>query len=170
MKSLDDLDVAGRTVLVRADFNVPLADGPDGSRVITDDGRIVAALPTLEYLRSKGARVIVAAHLGRAKGVRVPELSLAPVAARLGDLLETTVALADLADAPPLVAGMAPGDVLLLENIRFDGRETSKDADERAELAKELAALADVYVSDGFGVVHRNQASVTDVARLLPSA
>ena len=170
MKSLDDLDVAGRTVLVRADFNVPLADGPDGSRVITDDGRIVAARPTLEYLRSKGARVIVAAHLGRAKGERVPELSLAPVAARLGDLLETTVALADLADAPPLVAGMAPGDVLLLENIRFDGRETSKDADERAELAKELAALADVYVSDGFGVVHRNQASVTDVARLLPSA
>jgi len=170
MKSLDDLDVAGRTVLVRADFNVPLADGPDGSRVITDDGRIVAALPTLEYLRSKGARVIVAAHLGRAKGVRVPELSLAPVAARLGDLLGTTVTLADLADAPPLVAGMAPGDVLLLENIRFDGRETSKDADERAELAKELAALADVYVSDGFGVVHRNQASVTDVARLLPSA
>ena len=170
MKSLDDLDVAGRTVLVRADFNVPLADGPDGSRVITDDGRIVAALPTLEYLRSKGARVIVAAHLGRAKGERVPELSLAPVAARLGDLLGTTVTLADLADAPPLVAGMAPGDVLLLENIRFDGRETSKDADERAELAKELAALADVYVSDGFGVVHRNQASVTDVARLLPSA
>jgi phosphoglycerate kinase len=170
MKSLDDLDVAGRAVLVRADFNVPLADGPDGSRVITDDGRIVAALPTLEYLRSKGARVIVAAHLGRAKGERVPELSLAPVAARLGDLLGTTVTLADLADAPPLVAGMAPGDVLLLENIRFDGRETSKDADERAELAKELAALADVYVSDGFGVVHRNQASVTDVARFLPSA
>ncbi len=170
MKSLDDLDVAGRAVLVRADFNVPLADGPDGSRVITDDGRIVAALPTLEYLRSKGARVIVAAHLGRAKGERVPELSLAPVAARLGDLLGTTVTLVDLADAPPLVAGMVPGDVLLLENIRFDGRETSKDADERAELAKELAALADVFVSDGFGVVHRNQASVTDVARLLPCA
>ncbi len=170
MKSLDDLDVAGRAVLVRADFNVPLADGPDGSRVITDDGRIVAALPTLEYLRSKGARVIVAAHLGRAKGERVPELSLAPVAARLGDLLGTTVTLVDLADAPPLVAGMVPGDVLLLENIRFDGRETSKDADERAELAKELAALADVFVSDGFGAVHRNQASVTDVARLLPSA
>ena len=170
MKSLDDLDVAGRAVLVRADFNVPLADGPDGSRVITDDGRIVAALPTLECLRSKGARVIVAAHLGRAKGERVPELSLAPVAARLGDLLGTTVTLVDLADAPPLVSGMVPGDVLLLENIRFDGRETSKDADERAELAKELAALADVFVSDGFGVVHRNQASVTDVARLLPSA
>lgn len=170
MKSLDDLDVAGRTVLVRADFNVPLADGPDGTRVITDDGRIVAALPTLEHLRGKGARVVIAAHLGRAKGERVPELSLAPVAARLGELLGTPVSLADLADAPALVAGMAPGDVLLVENIRFDARETSKVAEERQALAAELAALADVYVSDGFGVVHRNQASVTDVARLLPNA
>lgn len=170
MKSLDDLDVAGRTVLVRADFNVPLADGADGTRVITDDGRIVAALPTLEHLRGKGARVVIAAHLGRAKGERVPELSLAPVAARLGELLDAPVALADLADAPALIEGMAPGDVLLLENIRFDARETSKDADERKALAAELAALADVYVSDGFGVVHRNQASVTDVARLLPNA
>ena len=170
MKSLDDLDVAGRTVLVRADFNVPLADGADGTRVITDDGRIVAALPTLEHLREKGARVVIAAHLGRAKGERVPELSLAPVAARLGELLNAPVALADLADAPALVEGMAPGDVVLLENIRFDARETSKDAHERQALAAELAALADVYVSDGFGVVHRNQASVTDVARRLPSA
>ncbi len=170
MKSLDDLDVAGLTVLIRADFNVPLADGPDGTRVITDDGRIVAALPTLEHLRGKGARVVIAAHLGRAKGERVPELSLAPVAARLGELLGTPVSLADLADAPALVAGMAPGDVLLVENIRFDARETSKVAEERQALAAELAALADVYVSDGFGVVHRNQASVTDVARLLPNA
>ena len=170
MKSLDDLDVAGRTVLVRADFNVPLADGDDGSRVITDDGRIVAALPTLEYLRGKGARVVIAAHLGRAKGERVPELSLNPVAARLGQLLGASVAVADLADAPSLVEGMAPGDVLLLENIRFDARETSKEAGDRQALAAELAALADVYVSDGFGVVHRNQASVTDVARLLPNA
>lgn len=170
MKSLDDLDVAGRTVLVRADFNVPLADGADGGRLITDDGRIVAALPTLEYLREKGARVVVAAHLGRAKGEKVPELSLAPVAVRLGDLLGVPVALADLSDAPALVAGMNPGDVLLLENIRFDARETSKVAEEREALATELAALADVYVSDGFGVVHRNQASVTDVARLLPNA
>jgi phosphoglycerate kinase len=170
MKSLDDLDVAGRTVLVRADFNVPLADGADGSKVITDDGRIVAALPTLEYLRGKGARVVIAAHLGRAKGQRLPELSLAPVAARLGDLLSSPVTLAELDDAPQLVAGMAPGDVLLLDNIRFDARETSKDAQERGALAAELAALADLYVSDGFGVVHRNQASVTDVARLLPNA
>jgi len=170
MKSLDDLDVAGRTVLVRADFNVPLTDGPSGDRMITDDGRIVAALPTVEYLRAKGARVVIAAHLGRAKGERVPELSLAPVAARLGELLGTPVLLADLQDAPALVAGMAPGQVMLLENIRFDARETSKDSDERISLARELAGLADVYVSDGFGVVHRNQASVTDVARLLPCA
>ncbi len=170
MKSLDDLDVTGRTVLVRADFNVPLAEGSDGSRVITDDGRIVAALPTLEFLRGQGARVVVAAHLGRAKGEKVPELSLAPVASRLGELLGASVGLVDLADAPAAVAGMAPGDVLLLENIRFDARETSKVAEERQALAAELAALADAYVSDGFGVVHRNQASVTDVARLLPNA
>lgn len=170
MKSLDDLDVAGRTVLVRADFNVPLAEGSDGSRVIADDGRIVAALPTLEFLRGQGARVVVAAHLGRAKGEKVPELSLAPVATRLGELLGVPVGLVDLADAPAAVAGMSPGDVLLLENIRFDARETSKVAEERQALAAELAALADAYVSDGFGVVHRNQASVTDVARLLPSA
>jgi phosphoglycerate kinase len=170
MKSLDDLDVAGRTVLVRADFNVPLADGPGGTRVITDDGRIVAALPTLEFLRAQGARVIVAAHLGRAKGERVPELSLVPVAERLGELLEAPVSVVDLAEAPAAVQGMAPGDVVLIENIRFDARETSKVAEERQALAAELAALADVYVSDGFGVVHRNQASVTDVARLLPNA
>jgi phosphoglycerate kinase len=170
MKSLDDLEVAGRTVLVRADFNVPLADGPDGSRVITDDGRIVAALPTLDFLRKQGARVVVVAHLGRAKGAAVPELSLAPVAQRLGELLGAEVPLVELEDAPAAVLALAPGDVLLLENIRFDPRETSKVAQERESLAAELAALADVYVSDGFGVVHRNQASVTDVARLLPGA
>ena len=170
MKSLDDIDVAGKAVLVRADFNVPLGDGPDGTRVITDDGRIVAALPTLEHLRRQGSRVIVVAHLGRAKGEVVPELSLRPVAARLGELLGTPVSLVDLADAPAVVAAMGPGDVVLLENIRFDARETSKVSEERQALAAELGALADVYVSDGFGVVHRNQASVTDVARLLPNA
>lgn len=170
MQSLDDIDVAGKTVLVRADFNVPLADGPDGARVITDDGRIVAALPTLEHLRRQGARVVVVAHLGRAKGEVIPELSLRPVAVRLAELLGSPVELVPLAEAPTAVAGLAPGDVLLLENIRFDARETSKEARERQALAAELAALADVYVSDGFGVVHRNQASVTDVARLLPSA
>jgi phosphoglycerate kinase len=170
MQSLDDIDVAGKTVLVRADFNVPLADGPDGAPVITDDGRIVAALPTLEHLRRQGARVVVVAHLGRAKGEVIPELSLRPVAVRLAELLGSPVDLVPLAEAPTAVARLAPGDVLLLENIRFDARETSKDARERQALAAELAALADVYVSDGFGVVHRNQASVTDVARLLPSA
>jgi phosphoglycerate kinase len=170
MKSLDDLEVAGRTVLVRADFNVPLADGPDGSRVITDDGRIRAALPTLGYLRDAGAKVVVVAHMGRAKGEVVPALSLAPVATRLAELLGAPVVLSSLADAPAVVAAEQPGAVVLLENIRFDARETSKVIEERQSLAAELAALADVYVSDGFGVVHRNQASVTDVARLLPNA
>lgn len=170
MKSLDDLEVAGRTVLVRADFNVPLADGPDGGRVITDDGRIRAALPTLTYLIDAGAKLVIVCHLGRAKGEFVPELSLLPVADRLGELLGAPVRLTSLADAPAVVAAEQPGDVVLVENIRFDARETSKVAEERQALAAELAALADIYVSDGFGVVHRNQASVTDVARLLPNA
>ncbi len=176
MKSLDDLAVAGRTVLVRADFNVPLADGPDGpddTKVITDDGRIRAALPTLTYLRDHGAKVVVVAHLGRPKGVASDALGLQPVADRLGELLDADVEVAHDITGPHAraqVAALEPGDVLLLENIRFDPRETSKDPGQRAELAAELAALADVYVSDGFGVVHREQASVTDVARLLPNA
>ncbi len=172
MKSLDDLSVAGATVLVRADFNVPLADGPNG-KVITDDGRIKAAIPTLAHLREQGAKVVVVAHLGRPKGEAKPELSLAPVATRLGELLGTSVALAnDItgSEAKAAVASLSAGDVLLLENIRFDARETSKDAQERGALAAELAQLADVYVSEGFGVVHREQASVTDVAKLLPNA
>ncbi len=173
MKSLDDLEVAGRTVLVRSDFNVPLAEGAHGTRVITDDGRIRASLPTLTYLTQAGAKVVVVAHLGRPKGGPSAELSLAPVAARLSELLGAPVGLgADITgpQARAMVAGMEPGDVVLLENIRFDARETSKDPQERAELAAELASLADLYVSDGFGVVHREQASVTDIARLLPSA
>ncbi|CAB4999150.1 unannotated protein [freshwater metagenome] len=173
MKSLDDLDVAGRTVIVRSDFNVPLGDGPDGTRIITDDGRIRASLPTLGDLRRAGAKVVVVAHLGRPKGEPNPSLSLAPVAARLSELLDAPVALgADITgpQARALVGSMSAGDVVLLENIRFDARETSKDPQERAALAAELASLADLYVSDGFGVVHREQASVTDIARLLPSA
>lgn len=171
MRSLDDLSVAGARVLVRADFNVPLADGPSGTRVIADDGRIRAALPTLDYLRHQGARVIVVSHLGRPKGIASPALSLAPVAVRLGELMGTEVPLAaDVPQARLLAEAMKPGDVILLENIRFDARETSKSAEERNALAAELATLADAYVSDGFGVVHREQASVTDVARLLPSA
>jgi len=171
--TIDDLDVAGRRVLVRADFNVPLEDAGDGTRRITDDGRIRAALPTIESLRSRGARVILAAHLGRPKGEAKPELSLAPVAQRLAELLHTPVALAGDVTGPSaqaIVADMADGDVVLLENVRYDARETSKDPAERAALAAELAALADLFVSDGFGVVHREQASVTDVARLLPHA
>lgn len=168
MKSLEDLDLDGKTVLVRADFNVPLQDG-----VITDDGRIKAALPTIAYLREHGATIVVAAHLGRPKGVPEDKYSLAPVATRLRELAGGNVSLAaDVtgASAQAAVASAAAGDIVLLENVRFDPRETSKSADERAALAAELAALADAYVSDGFGVVHREQASVTDVARLLPSA
>lgn len=173
MKSLDDLSVAGSTVLVRSDFNVPLADGPDGTRVITDDGRIQAGLPTINALRDAGAKVVIVAHLGRPKGEPKPEYSLAPVAARLSELLGIDVPLAADITGPQtraLIAGMNAGDVVLLENIRYDRREDSKSADDRAGLAAELAQLADVYVSDGFGVVHREQASVTDIARLLPSA
>ncbi|MTB28267.1 MAG: phosphoglycerate kinase, partial [Actinobacteria bacterium] len=172
MKSLDDLEVAGRTVLVRTDFNVPLADGVNG-KVITDDGRIKAAIPTLMYLREQGAKIVVVAHLGRPKGEAVAGLSLAPVAVRLGELLGTPVVLgADITgpQATVAAANLQPGEVLLLENIRFDARETSKIVAERAALASELASLADVYVSEGFGVVHREQASVTDVAKLLPNA
>mgnify|MGYP002654695122 FL=1 len=173
MKSLDDLSVAGSTVLVRSDFNVPLADGPDGTRVITDDGRIQAGLPTINALREAGAKVVIVAHLGRPKGESKPEFSLAPVAARLSDLLGIDVPLAADITGPQtraLIAGMSAGDVLLLENIRYDKREDSKSAEDRSALAAELAELADFYVSDGFGVVHREQASVTDIARLLPSA
>ena len=176
MRSLDDLTVAGRTVLVRADFNVPLADGPDGpgdSKVITDDGRITAALPTLNFLRAAGAKVVLVAHLGRPKGVASDDLGLQPVADRLSELLDADVEIADDITGPhaqAMVAALEPGDVLLLENIRFDPRETSKDPTERLALATELAALADLFVSDGFGVVHREQASVTEVAKLLPNA
>ena len=173
MQTLDDLDVAGKRVLVRADLNVPLKDGPDGTRVITDDGRIKASLPTLQNLIDRGAKVVVAAHLGRPKGEAKPEFSLAPVAARLGELLGQDVRLTEAptgADAEAAVAEMSDGDVVLLQNIRYDPRETSKDEAERAALADELAGLADLFVSDGFGVVHRKQASVYDVAQRLPHA
>lgn len=168
MQTLHDLDFAGRTVLLRADFNVPMKSTEAG-KVITDDGRIRAALPTINELRDAGARVVVVAHLGRPKGVANPDLSLAPVAARLAELISAPVALApDIPSAEALVSSLPAGGVVLLENIRFDARETSKDEQERESLARELANLADCFVSDGFGVVHREQASVTDVARLLP--
>lgn len=169
MKTIDDLgDLRGKRVLVRSDFNVPL----DGT-TITDDGRIRAALPTLQALLAKGARVVVMAHLGRPKGAPEPKYSLAPVAARLGELLGQPVALAeDLVgpSAKATVAALEDGQIALLENVRFDARETSKDEAERGALADELAALADAFVSDGFGVVHRKQASVYDVALRLPHA
>jgi phosphoglycerate kinase len=172
VKTLDDLlaeGVTGRRVLLRADLNVPL----DGDR-ITDDGRVRASLPTITKLVEAGARVVITAHLGRPKGEPDAKYSLAPVAARLGELLGTAVALAtDVVgdSARSVVAALTDGQVALLENIRFDARETSKDEAERGALADELAALVGAdgaFVSDGFGVVHRKQASVYDVAKRLP--
>ena len=169
LKTIDSLgDLTGKKVLVRSDLNVPL----DGT-TITDDGRIRAALPTLKALLDGGARVIVTAHLGRPKGAPEAKYSLAPVAARLSELLGQPVALADDVvgeSAKAVVAALKDGEIALLENIRFDPRETSKDDAVRGELADELAAFADAFVSDGFGVVHRKQASVYDVALRLPHA
>ncbi len=169
LKTIDSLgDLSGKRVLVRCDFNVPLKDG-----VITDDGRIRAALPTLQKLLDSGAKVITMAHLGRPKGQVMPEFSLAPVAQRLAELIGVKVTLAEDttgADAKAKAASLDAGEILMLENVRFDPRETSKDDAERAAFAAEMAALADCYVSDGFGVVHRKQTSVYDVAKLLPAA
>lgn len=158
--------VTGKRVLVRSDLNVPL----DGS-IITDDGRIRASVPTIRALADAGARVVVAAHLGRPKGAPDPAYSLAPVAQRLGELLDRDVAFATDTvgeSAQAVVAGLADGQVALLENVRFNPGETSKDDAERRAFAEQLASLADAFVSDGFGVVHRKQASVYDVAELLP--
>lgn len=173
VQTLDDLlaeGVAGRTVLVRSDLNVPLKDG-----VITDPGRITASLPTLKALLKGGARVIVCAHLGRPKGEANPAFSLAPVAEELSKQLGQFVQIADDVTGPDAVErarGLNDGDTLLLQNVRYDARETSKDEAERQSLAKEYAALTGdngAFVSDGFGVVHRKQASVYDVAKLLPA-
>jgi phosphoglycerate kinase len=168
MKTIDDFAVASQRVLVRDDFNVPL----DGGRV-TDDGRIRAALPTLTALLDRDAKVIICAHLGRPAGQPDPRYSLAPAAARLSDLLGRPVELAaDTAgpSARAAVAAMRPGGVVMLENLRFNAGETSKDDATRGAFADQLAALADLYVSDGFGVLHRKQASVYDVALRLPHA
>jgi phosphoglycerate kinase len=169
MKTIDDLgDLHGRRVLVRSDLNVPLDDG-----VIADDGRIRASVPTISRLRDAGARVAVMAHLGRPKGAPDPAYSLAPVAARLGELLGADVALADdtVGDsARATVDALGDGDVAVLENVRFNPGETSKDDSERGAFADGLAELGDVFVSDGFGVLHRKQASVYDLAQRLPHA
>jgi phosphoglycerate kinase len=173
LKTVDSLSadlggLAGRRVLVRSDLNVPL----DGTR-ITDDGRVRASVPTIADLRQRGAKVVVMAHLGRPKGAPESRYSLAPVAERLGELLEAPVRFA--ADtvgesARAAVAGLHDGDVVVVENVRFNAGETSKDEAERGTFADALAALGDAFVSDGFGVVHRKQASVYDVARRLPHA
>jgi phosphoglycerate kinase len=170
VRSIDDLDVTGRRVLVRVDFNVPLS-APDGAgkRVVTDDARIRAALPTIEKLRSRGARLVLVSHLGRPEGKVVPELSLAPVAERLRELTGAKVTLAPAVvgeDVCALAESLQDGEILLLENVRFEPGETENDP----ELARALAELADFYVDDAFGVAHRAHASTAGVARLLPSA
>ncbi|GAA2461293.1 phosphoglycerate kinase [Streptomyces macrosporus] len=168
MKTIDDLQVAGKRVFVRADLNVPLEGG-----TITDDGRIRAALPTITRLAEAGAKVIVASHLGRPKGAPDPTFSLAPVAKRLGELLDATVEFATdtVGDsARSTVAALGDGRVAVLENLRFNPGETSKDDAERGAFADRLASLADLYVGDGFGAVHRKHASVHDLPARLPHA
>jgi phosphoglycerate kinase len=168
MTSLVDLDVAGKRVFLRCDLNVPLKESK-----ITDDGRIRASLPTINALLEKGASIVIAAHLGRPKGEVKPELSLAPVAVRLSELLGKPVQFAGAITGAEVTAkaqALVPGEILLLENIRFASAETSKDESERLALATELAKLADIYVGDGFGAVHRKHASVFDLPQLLPHA
>jgi len=169
LRTIESLgDLAGKRVVVRCDLNVPLKDG-----AITDDGRIRASLPTLRALREAGARLVVISHLGRPEGRPEAKYSLAPVAARLGELLDTEVAFAeDTAgdSARAVVDALADGDVAVLENLRFEPGETAKSDDERGAFAERLASFGDAFVSDGFGVVHRKQASVYELAQLLPSA
>jgi phosphoglycerate kinase len=168
MSALASLDVAGKRVFLRCDLNVPLKDG-----VITDDGRIRASLPTIKYLIGQGASVVIGAHLGRPKGEVKPELSLAPVAKRLGELLSQDVYFDSTLGGPNFaehVKAMKSGEIALLENLRFSPFETSKVDDERANFARELASLVEAYVGDGFGAVHRKHASVFDLPQLLPHA
>ena len=170
MPDLKELNVTGKRVFLRCDLNVPLKEG-----VITDDGRIRASLPTIKQLLANGAALVIAAHLGRPKGEAKPELSLAPIAKRLGELLGKEIQFESVATVVDQTVqdrakSLKSGEILLLENIRFSAAETSKDETERANFAKELAQLADVYVGDGFGAVHRKHASVYDLAKLLPNA
>ena len=169
MKTVSDLgDLRGKRVLVRSDLNVPL----DGT-TITDDGRVRASVPTIKRLADAGARVLVTAHLGRPDGVANPDYSLAPVAERLAELLGAPVLFANDTVGPEahrIASALQDGQVAVLQNVRFNAEETSKDEDERRDFAAKLAGLADVFVSDGFGVVHRKQASVYDIARELPAA
>ena len=165
-KTVRDIDVAGKKVLLRCDFNVPMAK--DGRGVITDDKRIRAALPTIQYLLEQGAAVIACSHMGKPKGEVKPELSLKPVAVRLGELLDMDIIMAEDvvgADAQAKAAALQPGQIMLLENTRFEPGETKNDP----ELAKAMAAMAEVYVSDAFGAVHRAHASTAGVADYLPA-
>ena len=173
MKTIDDIDVTNQRVLLRADLNAPMKQDANGVMQITDDGRLKASVTTINDLRKKNAKIIVLAHLGRPKGERKPELSLKPIAKRLGELVGTPITFIDDlngADTLSIVNSLKPGEIAMVENIRYEKDETSKDATERQKLAKVLATLGDVFVIDGFGVVHREQASVTDIARLLPKA
>ncbi|MHA3722438.1 phosphoglycerate kinase [Leucobacter sp. HY1910] len=169
MRTIESLgSLRSQTVIVRCDLNVPLSEG-----VITDDGRIRASLTTIRELRNAGARVVLISHLGRPKGAPEERYSLRPVATRMGELLEAPVRFVGEtvgADASAAITELTDGDVVLLENLRFNPGETSKDEEERLAFAKQLAEHADAFVSDGFGVVHRRQASVTELAGVLPSA
>jgi phosphoglycerate kinase len=168
MPELSTVDLQGKRVFLRCDLNVPIKDG-----VIKDDGRINASLPTIQLLLSKGASIVIAAHLGRPKNGPSDEFSLAPVAKRLGELLKKDVKFSSEITGDSvrkLASSLKPGEIILLENIRFESAETSKDESERAAFARELAAYADFYVGDGFGAVHRKHASVFDLPKLLPHA
>ena len=173
IQDLSALNPAGKRVLLRCDLNVPLKDSGNGVKVISDDGRIRASLPTIRELLLLGASVVIIAHLGRPKGEVKSELSLEPVARRLAELLERPVSFSSQIVGPEVLkeaTALKSGEVLLLENIRFNASETSKDDGERLALAKELAKLGDLYVGDGFGAVHRKHASVFELAQLLPHA
>jgi phosphoglycerate kinase len=173
IQDLSALNPAGKRVLLRCDLNVPLKDSGNGVKVISDDGRIRASLPTIRELLSLGASVVIIAHLGRPKGEAKSELSLEPVARRLAELLERPVSFSSQIVGPEVLkeaTALKSGEVLLLENIRFNASETSKDDGERLALARELAKLGDLYVGDGFGAVHRKHASVFELAQLLPHA
>jgi phosphoglycerate kinase len=173
VRGAGDLEVQGKRVLVRCDLNVPLEDGPGGAKTITGDGRIRASVPLLRNLVDRGAKVVVAAHLGRPGGAHDPSYSLAPVAERLEELLGIPVRMAGDVVGPSAqeaVLALEPDRIVMLENVRFEPGETSKDDVERAAFADQLAAFADLYVDDAFGAVHRKHASVYDVAQRLPSA
>ena len=173
MKQLEQIELTNQRVLLRADLNAPLKVDQNGQLQITDDGRLKASIATIELLIKKNAKIIILAHLGRPKGERKPELSLKPIAKRLSELLNKSIEFIDDLNDPELknkIDSLKSGEILMLENIRYEKDETSKDQSERNRLAQKLAQLADFFVIDGFGVVHREQASVTDIARLLPSA